>query len=157
MPLACLLGQGYSSLTSILNSAPKIKPQHLCLIGVRSFEGGEAAFLKSMNVKVYFMEEVKQRGFETVLKEAVEYVSRGTIGYGITLDIDAIDPLEAPGVDVPEADGIKVKELKRGLQSVATDNRLIATEIVEFDPSHDKEQMTEKLIISFIEILASAK
>lgn len=157
MPLACLLGQGYSSLTSILNTAPKIKPQHLCLIGVRSFEGGEAAFLKNMNVKVYFMEEVKQRGFEAILKEAVDYVSRGTIGYGITLDIDAIDPLEAPGVDVPEADGIKVKELKRGLQSVAADNRLLATEIVEFDPSHDKEQMTEKLIISFIEILASAK
>lgn len=157
MPLACLLGYGYSSLTSILQSAPKIKPQHLCLIGVRSFEGGEAAFLKSLNIKIYFMDEVKQRGFETVLKEAVEYVNRGTIGYGITLDIDAIDPLEAPGVDVPEADGIKVKDLKRGLESVATDKRLLATEIVEFDPSHDKEQMTEKLIVSLIDIFASAK
>jgi len=154
MPLACLLGHGYSSLTSILHHAPKLKPQHVYLIGVRSFERGEAELLKQLNVRVCFMDEVKERGFATVFKEAVEHVSAGTIGYGLTIDIDSIDPLEAPGVDVPEPDGIHAKDLSRGLLEIASDQRLIATEIAEFDPSKDIEHMTEKMIVSFLEIIA---
>lgn len=157
MPLACLLGEGYSSLTSILHESPKIKPHHLCLIGVRSFERGEADFLRHLNVKIYFMDEVKRRGFDVVFAEALDYVNRDTIGYGVTLDIDAIDPLEAPGVDVPEENGISLDDITRGFKQVATDNRLLATEIVEFDPSHDKNQMTEKLIVSLIDVLASGE
>src|SRR5665213_879539 len=114
MPLACLLGYGYPTLTGVLHAAPKFKPENVCLIGVRSYEKGEAALLKHLNVRVFFMEEVQERGFEVVLAEAVQHVNQHTIGYGITLDIDAVDPLEAPGVDVPEPEGIHVKALCNG-------------------------------------------
>src|SRR3990167_1667833 len=75
MPLACLMGYGYSSLTSILHHEPKIKPENICLIGVRSFESGEAALLKKLNVRIYFMDEINQRGCAAVLHEAVKKVS----------------------------------------------------------------------------------
>lgn len=153
MPAACLLGHGYSSLTNILNDAPKIKPENICFIGVRSFEKGEAEFLKRLNVKIYFMDEVRERGFVTVLKEAVAHVTAHTIGYGISLDLDAIDPTEAPGVDVPEPNGIHVKDLSQGLAEIASDSKLIATEIVEFDPARDRDNITEKLIVSLLGII----
>lgn len=155
MPVACLLGYGYPSLTTILNKAPKIKPENICLIGIRSFEQGEADLLERLNVRVYYMSEVKKRGFDTVLKEAVSHVSAHTIGYGLSLDIDAIDPGEAPGVDVPEPDGIQVKDLLKGLTEIVSDAKLIATEIVEFDPSRDRDQSTEKVIVSLLEIIHS--
>lgn len=157
MPLAVLLGHGMSSLTTMMNPHPKIKPEHLCLIGVRSYEAGEAALLKKLNVHVYYMDEVKQRGFSTIFHEALKRVKQGTVGYGITVDIDSLDPLEAPGVDVPESDGIHVDELKKALTEIANDPLLIATELVEFDPVNDKDKKTEKIIADCIDILSRGK
>lgn len=153
MPLACLLGYGYPSLTQILHEAPKIKPANTCLIGVRSYEEGEAELLARLNVRVYFMEEVMQRGFSTVLREAVKHVSEHTVGYGLSLDIDVIDPMDAPAVGVPESNGIKGEDILKGLAEIARDDRLIGTEIVEFDPSRDSHQLTERLIVSFLEAI----
>lgn len=157
MPLATLLGHGYATLTTILNHQPKFKPEHVCLIGVRSYEQGEAELLKRLNVKVFFMDEVKERGFAAVWQDALAIVNRGTIGYGVTLDIDSLDPLDAPGVDVPEPDGIRAADLMTSWKLMAEDPRLIATEIVEFDPSHDQDQKTEKLIVSLLQALALGK
>ncbi len=145
MPLACLLGYGYPALTGILEQTPKIKPENVCLIGVRSFEEGEAALLAKLNVRIYFIEEVKQRGIAEVLQEAITQVSKNTVGYGISLDLDAIDPKNAPGVDVPELNGVNDQALLNALKIVAADPRLIATEIVEFDPSRDMYQKNRKI------------
>lgn len=157
MPLAVLLGHGVPQLTSILNTSPKLRPENVCLIGVRSYEDGEAALLKSLNVKIYFMDEVKQRGFVTVLREAVEWVNKYTVGYGISLDIDGLDPLEAPGVDVPEPDGIHVTDLLAGFAEITSDPRLLATEVVEFDPSRDKQGMTEKVVADVVQTIAQGQ
>jgi arginase len=157
MPLACLLGYGFSSLTSVLHHQSKFKPENVCLIGVRSYEQGEADLLRRLNVRVYFMDEVKKRGFTVVLREAVEYVKRHTVAFGISLDIDSVDPHDAPGVDVPEADGIPGKDLCEGLRQVVSDPKLIATEVVEFDPTHDIEQKTESLVVDVITIIANGK
>lgn len=157
MPLACLLGEGYEGLKTILHAEPKLKPENVCLIGVRSFEDGEAAFLKHKNVRIYYMTEVKQRGIAAVLEEAVDHVSKNTIGYGISLDLDGIDPLEAPAVDVPEPDGIHVKDLIPALTAISSDPRLITTEIVEFDPTRDKDRLTEKIVVSLLQILHEGK
>lgn len=150
MPVASLLGYGYPTLTGILNANPKIKPQHLCLIGTRSFEDGEAALLKRLNVRIFYMDEVKQRGIGNVLDEALEIVNQGTIGYGVSLDLDGIDPLQAPAVDVPEKDGIQADELRKALIKIVSDSRLIGAEIVEFDPSKDENQITEKLVAGLL-------
>ncbi len=156
MPLAVLLGHGDKKLTSILNDNPKLKPENVCLIGVRSFEEGEAALLKKLNVRIYFMPEVKERGFSDVLREAVAHVKKHTYAYGLTVDIDSLDPDEAPGVDVPEKGGIHAEELYQGFNMVINDPQLIATEIVEFDPGNDKDQKTEKIIAACLEIIAKA-
>lgn len=157
MPVACLLGHGFPTLTGILNHRPKLKPENLCLIGVRSFQSGEAELLKKLNVRVIMMDEVKQLGLEAVMKEAIGIVSHQTAGYGVTLDLDAIDPDDAPGVDVPEKDGIKASELLAVLSTVAKDPRLIMTEIVEFDPERDQDQKTEKLVADLLRVIARGR
>ena len=157
MPLAALLGYGYESLTLLLHEAPKIKPENICLIGVRSFERGEAELLKRLCVHTYFMEEVKQRGCVAILKEAVNKVSQKTVGFGISIDLDALDPEEIPGVDAREPHGISTTDLYEGIAQIISDPRLIAMEIAEFNPSRDEEHRTEKFIISFLEMIASKK
>lgn len=146
MPLACLLGHGMPSLTTILENDPKIKPEHVCLIGVRSFERGEAALLKELNVRIFFMEEVRQRGLAAVMQEALEIVTKNTAGFGVTIDIDSIDPMDAPGTGTREPYGIAAKDLCSALQLVAAQSGLLGCEIVEFDPALDQDHKTEKLI-----------
>jgi len=157
MPLACLLGHGYDSLTQILHASPKIKPANLCLIGTRSYEQGEAELLARLNVRIYFIEEVRERGFAAVLREAIQHVSKHTIGYGVSLDMDAIDTLDAPAVDVPEPDGIEGQAVLAGLAEMAHDAKFVGMEMVEFDPYRDDHQTTEKLMVSFLEAVRMSR
>ena len=154
MPLACLLGYGFPALTGVMHNSPKLKPENVCLIGVRSYESGEAALLRKLNVRVYFMDEIQERGLPEVMREAVEHVNRHTVGYGVTIDIDSVDPEEAPGVDVPAVNGLHGLELCEAIREIAADQRLIATEVVEFDPLHDAQDKTEILIAKLITIIA---
>lgn len=142
MPLAGLLGFGAPELSQLTEITPVLKPEHICMIGVRSFEEGEEKLLKKLGVKIYFMDEVKKLGFSHVLKEAIKHVSHNTAGYGVTLDVDAIDPKEAPGAGSAEPNGIPVQELLQGLTFLKNDSHLKAFELVEFNPSLDSENKT---------------
>ncbi len=146
MPLASLLGFGAPELTNISTAMPKLAPEHVCLIGVRSFESGEAELIQRLGVRVYFMEEIQQRGLDVVVQEALEKVKQGTAAFGISIDLDGIDPQDAPGVGTPELNGMSGVELVRSLQTLAVDPKLIAAEVVEYNPYHDKRYLTINLI-----------
>jgi arginase len=150
MPLACLLGQGDPRLTAIAGSA-RLDPRRVCLIGVRSFETGEAALLTRLGVRVFFMHEVRRRGLAAVMKEAVA-IARGKDGcYGISLDLDAIDPRDAPGVGSPVPGGIRSRELWHALAACRRDPALAALEIVEYNPYRDRRGATARLVEDAIE------
>ncbi|MBX9585785.1 MAG: arginase [Gammaproteobacteria bacterium] len=155
MPLATLLGYGDPSLTSVRTSTPKIKPEHLCLIGVRSYEAEEKKLLEHLNVRIFYMEEINERGIEIVLSEALTIASTGTAGYGISFDLDALDPIEAPGVGTPEPKGLSSKPLFNALKSCNNHPSLIGLEIAEFNPTLDKNHQTEEIIFDLIETLFS--
>lgn len=150
MPVACLLGYGDRSLTTILDKEPKLQPEHICIIGIRSFEAGEAELLEKLNVRIFFMEEVKQRGLDVVMQDALKIVTQGTAGFGISIDIDSIDPKDAPGTGTSVANGILADQLYKSFQNIANDPRLLGLEIAEFDPHRDKENKTEKLVSHLI-------
>lgn len=153
MPLAVLLGHGEPSLIQIADPHPKIKPENLVLIGIRSYESGEAELLKSLNVRVYFMDEVKARGIEAVMKEAVEIVSRHTVGYGVSFDLDSIDPQYAPGVGTPVPGGIHPDEFLSSL-SALYENFPIGFELVEYNPTLDQELKSLNFIQQLLEAIS---
>jgi arginase len=154
MPLACLMGYGIPELIHISGPPPKLHPEHLCLIGVRSFENGEAAMLERLNVRVYFMEEVKRRGMGQVLKEAIERVSSGTAGYGLSIDLDALDPVEEPGVGSPAPDGLLRHDLLTAIEQQRF-SKLVGLEIAEYNPHRDRQGATAALAVALVaEILS---
>jgi arginase len=142
MPLACLLGYGDPCFTDIAMPGQKLLPEDVCLIGVRSFEKEEAALLKQLGVRVYFMDEVAQRGMQVVFDEARQRVSEHTQGYGISLDLDAIDPSSAPGVSTPVVGGLQPQAVAEAISSVSGDDKLLALEIVEYNPALDRHFIT---------------
>lgn len=146
MPIASLLGFGDRSFRSFMNEECNLNPKNLVYIGTRSFEVGEQALLNRLGVKIYYMEEVKNRGFADVFKEAKQYVTKNTPFYGISLDIDAFDPVEVPGTGTKEPNGLRQEDTFPSLANLLNDPHLICFELVEFNPHLDEENRT----ISFL-------
>jgi len=107
MPLAALLGQGDEEFPD-LGPAP-LAARNVCLVGVRSFEPAEARLLERLGVRVFFMDEIWQRGIAAVLADALEIAKAGTAGFGVTLDLDVLDPVEAPAVATPVPGGLRAR------------------------------------------------
>lgn len=149
MPLATLLGEGDSRLCSILGNSPKLKPENVILIGIRSFEDGEAALLKRLGVRIYFMEEVESRGIETVLKEAYANLSTRVL-VGLTIDVDGFDPRFAPGVGTAVDHGIDFEGFLSTLKSLDL-SKCCGVEITEYNPSLDIDDLTKKTVIDLVE------
>lgn len=153
MPLAALMGHGDSRLTNIVNPRAKLKPENVILIGIRSFEAGEASLIEELGVKVYFMDEIEKRGIETVMQEARDRVTRDTYRFGIAVDIDGIDPIDAPACGTPEPGGIRAHALCDALKNICTDERYFGAEFVEYDPNKDPEGHSETVVVDVIQAL----
>lgn len=157
MPLATLLGRGQPGLVSLAGKSPALLPEHVCLLAVRSYEEEEAVLLDRLKVRVISQGEVQERGIEATLAEALARVTEGTAGFGISLDLDAIDPGEAPGVGSPEPAGLPAHEFLAALAPLLADPRLVALEIAEFNPEHDRAQVTLQLIVEVLDRLAKGR
>jgi ornithine--oxo-acid transaminase len=145
MPLAVLLGHGDPRLTGIANGI-SLQPQHVCVVGPHSYEPAEAAFLRSVGVRVYDMDEIARRGLGAVVREALQIVSAASAGFGVTIDLDAIDPREAPGVGTPVPGGLRTEDLASALAQLHARADLVALEIVEYDPAHDSDGATVRVV-----------
>jgi arginase len=144
MPLACLLGHGEKEFTNFKGPLPKLDPKHLVLIGIRSYEKAERDLLESLGVRVMYMAEVKSRGFEECLKEAVSIASAGK-KFGVSLDLDFFDPEFAPGTPSLEPDGEDPKNVLPHLADLKSHDKFCAFELVEFNPATDQNGITLKL------------
>src|SRR5579871_1957412 len=143
MPLAALLGHGPDSL---VGDRPALSPRHIALVGVRSFEPEEAALLSRLGVRIFAMDQIEQRGLEAVMKDALQIVRDGTAAWGLTLDIDAIEPADAPAVNVPAEGGVRAASLLHALRNMIELPGFAALEIVEYNPARDASSRTAALV-----------
>ncbi len=150
MPLAALLGRGAGALTSILSPQVKLSAQNVCLVGVRSFEYEEKELLEHMGVRIYSQPEVKARGLAEVMNEARAIVKENTFAYGLSIDLDAIDPHDAPGVGSPEPNGLSARALVEELKQFRGDEQLLGVEVVELNPVKDKLGRTSALAMDLL-------
>jgi arginase len=148
MPLAWLLGQSDDALYGL--SAGVVDPEHVALIGVRSYEPEEKERLDRLGVRVFHIEEVRSRGLDQVAKEALAIATRGTSGFGVSIDLDAVTPEEAPGVGTPVPEGIAGADLARVLRSVGARPGLVGIELVEYLPRLDPDGRSARVAIELL-------
>jgi arginase len=148
MPLAALLGLGPELLGNIFGYAPKISAENTVLIGVRDIDAAERENIRRAGVvEVYTMRDIDERGMRTVMEEALRAAGRETAGYHVSLDMDWIDPEDAPGVGTPVRGGATYREAHLAMEIIADHGRLLSFEIVEVNPVLDEHNRTADLAV----------
>jgi arginase len=148
MPLAALLGLGPEPLGNLFGYSPKIAPENTVIIGVRDIDATERENIRRAGVsEVYTMRDIDERGMRTVMEEALRAAGRGTAGYHLSLDMDWIDPEDAPGVGTPVRGGATYREAHLAMEILADHGRLVSFEIVEVNPVIDEHNRTADLAV----------
>ena len=127
-----------------------LDPRHVCLVGVRSYEPEEDARLKRLGVRVIFMDEVAARGIGAVLDEALDIVTAGTAGFGVSIDLDVVTPEEAPNVGTPVSGGVGGAALVKALEEIAGKPALAGVELVEYSPRLDRDGGTARVALDLL-------
>jgi arginase len=157
MPLAVSLGIGDESLTGIGGYTPKVKPENIVIIGARSLDEGERELIKERGIKVFTMHEVDRMGMTKVMEEAISYLKDRTDGVHLSLDLDGLDPSDAPGVGTPVLGGISYRESHLAMEMLAESNLVTSAEFVEVNPILDDKNRTASVAVALMGSLFGEK
>ena len=150
MPLAALLGYGAPELTHVAGFAPKLDPKLCAHVGARDIDPGERELIKKLGMRFFTMREIDERGMKDVMDEATQIASRGTAGYGVTFDVDVLDPGDAPGSGTLVRGGLTYREAHLGMEKIAEAGGMRSLEIVEINTALDVNNKTAELGVELI-------
>jgi arginase len=147
MPLASLMGLPPHELGRIYDFSPKVQPENCVLVGIRDVDNFEKENIRRAGVEVFTMRDIDERGMRAVMEEALRMAGGGTAGYHVSLDMDWIDPEDAPGVGTPVWGGATYREAHLAMEIIADHGRMRSFEIVEVNPVIDERNQTADLAV----------
>lgn len=150
MPLACLTGSGPKELTDLYGFAPKVDPKNVVLVGIRDVDLTERPGVRRSGVKVFTMRDIDERGVRAVMHEALMTAGDGTDGIHLSLDMDSVDPREAPGVGTPVRGGLSYREAHLAMEIVCDSGLMRSMEVVEVNPILDEANRTALLGVELV-------
>jgi arginase len=145
MPVAALLGHGLPDFVDLFSTGPKIRPEHLVLIGLRNLDQGEKDFCHHHKIHAYTMADVDRLGMNQVMGETLARLQT-TGGIHVSIDADGLDPLWAPGVSTPEPGGLTPREVRLAMEQIAGSGQLLGVDLMELNPLKDRDNKTAFLL-----------
>ncbi|HII0207551.1 TPA: arginase [Staphylococcus aureus] len=150
MPLRILTGEGPKELLELNSNV--IKPENIVLIGMRDLDKGERQFIKDHNIKTFTMSDIDKLGIkEEVIENTIEYLkSRNVDGVHLSLDVDALDPLETPGTGTRVLGGLSYRESHFALELLHQSHLISSMDLVEVNPLIDSNNHTAEQAVSLV-------
>lgn len=149
MPVATVVGLGHPSLGASFHGR-FIDPQRLVYIGVRTIDPKESQLIRQSGATVFSMHEIDRYGMKDVVSRAIDIVTKDADGVHCSFDIDALDPLYAPGSGTPFSGGITDREAHLALELLAEQDIISSMEMVEVNPILDDRNRTGTLAAQLI-------
>jgi arginase len=150
MPLACIVGLGPPELTHLLGYAPKVGPRNAVIVGLRDVDAMEKPQVRESGVRAFTMRDIDERGLRSVMEEAIRLASDGTAGFHLSLDMDFVDPQDAPGVGTPVRGGVTYREAHLAMEMICDSGQMLALEVVEVNPVIDEVNRTADLAVELV-------
>ncbi|MFB6222338.1 MAG: arginase [Haloarcula sp.] len=153
MSLAAVLGRGVFADHEWAHT-PEVSEENVVLVGLRDVDDEERRLIADSDVTAFTMSDIDTRGAPEVVAEALDIATDGTDGIHVSLDLDWLDPTEAPGVGTPVRGGVSYREAHIAMEYVAEHrDQLRSMELVEVNPILDEHNRTAELAC---ELVASA-
>jgi len=149
MPLASLMGYGAPEMVNLGRPGAKLTAPDVVLIGIRDLDAGERRLLRQANVGIYTMREIDERGIATVAHEALRRL-RHHHRLHISLDMDSLDPAEAPGVGTPVPGGLTYREAHLLMEIIADTDKVASMDVVEVNPILDERNRTAEIAVELV-------
>jgi arginase len=150
MATAHLLDLGVPGLRTLGGFAPKVQPEHLVYIGLRDVVSEEKQHIRDMGITSYTASDVERMGIASICDETFAHMAEKTDAFVLSFDVDAVDPMAAPGVDYPEPGGLTIREATVVMESAGMSPNLAMVELVETNPKKDRDDMTSRVAIGLI-------
>jgi len=150
MILAASAGIGESRLTNIGGWSPKVNTQNIVIVGARDLDPAEQVRLRDHAIRVFTMSDIDQKGISEVMRQAISIAGQSNDGLHLSLDMDALDPKEAPGVGTPVKGGLTYREAHLAMEMIADSKQLVAMDVVEVNPILDRENATAQLAVELV-------
>jgi arginase len=150
MPLACLLGMGPAELADLSGYRPKVAAQNTVIVGLREVDMTERPHVRDSGVRAFTMRDIDERGLRAVMEEAIRLASDGTAGFHCSLDMDFVDPKDAPGVGTGVRGGASYREAHLAMEMICDSRNMTSMEVVEVNPVLDEVNRTADLAVELI-------
>jgi agmatinase len=98
--------------------------------------------MREQGMRWHTMDEIWQRGFQTVMKDAISEALSAADSLYISIDVDSLDPSFAPGTGTPEPGGIMSADLLRMVRTLCLEHNVVGIDIVEVSPAYDVSDLT---------------
>lgn len=152
MPLAALTGQGSREMVDLVHSGATVPESNVVLLGLRSVDPGERELLRASDVCIYTMREIDEQGIGRIAHEALERLQHTQVLH-VSLDMDVIDPREAPGVGTPVPGGLTYREAHLLMEIVASSSKVGSLDVVEINPILDDRNRTAEMAVELVSSL----
>jgi arginase len=150
MPLASIMGYGPPELIELGGIKPMVEPRNVALVGIRDLDSKERRLVRDSGVHIFTMRDIDERGMREVMSEALRFAGDDTAGVAVSLDMDFVDPSDAPGVGTPVRGGVTYREAHLALEMIADSKSMISFELVEINPVIDLHNTTATLGVELV-------
>lgn len=149
MPLAALTGRGLPELVEVVGPGPTLADADAAILGVRSLDPGERDLLRASGVGVFTMREVDEAGIGRIAHQALERLDHCTALH-VSLDMDSLDPSQAPGVGTPVPGGFTYREAHLLMEIIASSGKVTSIDVVEINPILDHSNRTAQIAVELV-------
>ena len=150
MPLAAIMGYGAPELVDLLGFKPKAEPSNIVIVGARDLDAQERKIVKKSGIHVFTMRDIDERGMREVMSDALKHAMDDTAGIAVSLDMDFVDPADAPGVGTPVRGGVTYREAHLAMEMIADTESMVSLEVVEINPILDEHNRTALLGVELV-------
>jgi len=149
MALAVLLGKGPKELVNVGRKGAKVEARNVVMIGTRDLDPKERELISESGCTVYTMRDIDELGMHVILHKTLKKLSR-LASIHLSLDMDAIDPQEAPGVGTPSHGGLTYREAQLIMETLCDTGKLQSVDVMEINPILDIKNQTAQVAVSLV-------
>jgi arginase len=150
MTVAISLGYGYDQLVRCGGFSPKLPPRNICIVGAKDVDRGEREFLQRLGVKMFTLYDVEKQGIFRVIEEALNHLSTVADSIHVSLDVDVLDPVIAPGTGILSRGGLSYREIMYVMETLGGMDIVRSLDVIEVNPLLDIRNQTAELAVELI-------